>query len=81
MVDLFSNLTYVYLVISTSQEDTLAGKSAFERWADIFGIKIKRYHSDYGRFSQQPLISAIDNANHTIVCFEVVSHHKMLLLK
>ena len=66
MVDHFSDLTYVNLVIITSREETLAGKSAFERWAATFGVKIKIYHVYNGIFSEQPFRSAIKDANQTI---------------
>ena len=41
------------LVRSTNQEENLAGKPAFEIWADTFGVEIKRYHEDNVRFSKQ----------------------------
>ena len=44
---------------STSQEEIVAGKSAFERWADTFGVKIKRYHADNVIFSKQDFRSEI----------------------
>ena len=50
MVDHFSELTYVHQIRSTIQEETLSGKSDFERWADTFGVKIHRYYADNGRF-------------------------------
>ena len=50
MVNHFSDLTYLHLMRITSQEENLAVKSAFERWADTFGVKIKRYHAENGRF-------------------------------
>ena len=54
MVDHFSYLTYVQIMIRTIQENTLTGKIAFERQAAIFGVKINRYHADNGRFSEHP---------------------------
>ena len=62
MVERFSYLTCVKLMRSISQYETLAVKSAFERWAATFGVKIKRYHADNGRFSEQPLISSIEDS-------------------
>ena len=54
MVYYFSDLTYEKLTRSINQVDTLAGKSAFERWDATFGVKIDRYHADNGRFAEQP---------------------------
>ena len=59
MVDPFIDLTYVHLMRSTSQEGKLAGKSAFEIWADTFGVKVKIYHADNGIFSKQSFRSEI----------------------
>ena len=76
MMDHFSDLTYVQLMISTIKEEILTEKSSFERWAATFVVKTKRYHSDNGIFSEQTFRSAIEDANHTITCCEVGSHHK-----
>ena len=45
MVDHFSDLTYMNVMRSTNQEDNLAVKPSFERWAEKFGVKIKGYHA------------------------------------
>ena len=63
-------------MISTRQEQTLAGKPAFERLASTFGIKIKIYHADNGNIYEQPFRSAIEDANQTITFFWVGSHHQ-----
>ena len=51
MVDHFIGFTYVHLMRNTSQEETLAVKSAFGIWAATFGVRIKIYHADTGIFS------------------------------
>ena len=76
MVDRFSDLTNVYPIRSISQEETLAGKESFYRQAATFGVKIKIYNADNGRFAEQPFISFIINANHTILLFGVGYHHQ-----
>ena len=53
MADHLSDITYVHLMISTIQEETLAGKSDFEIWAATFGVKINRYHADNVIFSEK----------------------------
>ena len=59
MADHFIDLTYVQLIRSTIQEDTLSVKSVFEIWDATFGVKIKIHHGDNGIFSEQPFSSAI----------------------
>ena len=81
MVDHFSDSPYVHLMRSTIQEETLAVKSAFEIWADIFGVKIKRCHGENGRFSEKPFRSAIEDFNQTITFFGLDLTIKIPLLK
>ena len=65
MVDHFTDLTYVILIRHTSQDEILARKADFERWAATFGVEIHRYHADNERFSEQHLKSAIEDPNQT----------------
>ena len=81
MVDHFSDLTYVQLIRSTIQEETLAGKPAFEILAATFGIRIKRYHAYNGRFSEQPFRSSIEDSNQTIKFYGVGSHHQNAIVE
>ena len=54
-VDYMSNLTYVHNQVSTTSQETLESKHAFEAYCREKGVdKISHYHSDNGRF--------IDNA-------------------
>ena len=81
MVDHFSDLTYIPLTRRKTQEDTLSGKSAFERWATKFGVKIRRYHAENGIFSEQPLIPAIEDANQNITFCWVGYHHQNTIVE
>ena len=63
MVENFSDLTHVYLMISTRQEYILAGKPYFEIWDTTFGVKINRYNAENGRFYDQPFRSVIEDTN------------------
>ena len=76
MVDHFSGLTYAHLMINTSQDATLEGKSSFEIWSSKFGVKIKIYHADNGRFAAQHFISADEDYNKTITFCGVGYHHQ-----
>jgi hypothetical protein len=50
-VDHFSRLSFVYLQYSTSSEETLKAKLAFEAFAESHGVRVKHYHADNGRFA------------------------------
>jgi hypothetical protein len=49
-VDLYSDYTFVYLQMAITAEETLKAKKAFELHAESFGVQIKQYHADNGRF-------------------------------
>ena len=76
MVDQFIGLTYLHLIISTSQEENRLGKADFEIWSAIFLVKINRYHEENGRFSEQPFRSEIEDSKLTIKFCGVGSHHQ-----
>ena len=46
MVDHCSDLTYLHLIIRTSQEEKLVVKLSFGRWATTFGVKVHIYHAN-----------------------------------
>ena len=73
--------TYVHLTRSTIQEETISVKTSFERFSATFGVKINRYHTYNGIFSEKPLGSAIEDSNQTITFCGVGYHHKNPLLK
>eukprot|EP00957_Ditylum_brightwellii_P191765 14598621-Ditylum_brightwellii.AAC.2 len=47
-VDHFSDLVYIYLMMSLSGEETLAAKCAYKRVAQSHGVTIRRYRTDNG---------------------------------
>ena len=49
-VDHFSDLGFVYLQKSTSMQETIDAKEAFERYAAQHGVSVHHYHGDNGRF-------------------------------
>ena len=75
-MDHFSDLNYVHLMRSTTQDENLAVKSAFEIWAAPFGVKVKRYHTDNGKFAEKTFRSDIEDSNNTITFCGVRYHHQ-----
>lgn len=49
-VDLYSDYTYVYLHTKITSDETVKAKKAFELHTESFGVRIKQYHADNGRF-------------------------------
>ena len=81
MVDHFSDLIYVLLIIITTQYLTLSGNTSFERWAAIFGVKFCRYHADNVIFSEYPSRSEIEDSNQTITFYGVGYHHQNAIVE
>ena len=50
-VDHYSNLGYTYYQKTSSVEETLKAKEAFERYAASRGVNIRHYHADNGVFA------------------------------
>jgi hypothetical protein len=49
-VDQFTDYSFIYFHTAITTEETVKAKRAFELHADSFGVKIKQYHADNGRF-------------------------------
>jgi hypothetical protein len=73
-VDKCSRLTYVHLQTTSSGEETVMAKRAIESYAERFGIKVKRYHADNGRFVEIEFISSIQAKNQEITLCGVNAH-------
>jgi hypothetical protein len=75
-VDHHSNLSYVHLQISTSSEETLQAKREFELYANSFGIHIKHYHADNGRFADTLWRSDVLQKGQRLTFSGVGAHHQ-----
>jgi hypothetical protein len=51
-VDHFSSLSFVHLQQSTTGDETIQAKWAFESFAESCGVTIQQYHADNGRFAE-----------------------------
>jgi hypothetical protein len=58
-VDHFSNLGYVHAQKSTSAQETMEAKHAFERFTRSHGVSVKHYHADNGRFAEKKFTADI----------------------
>jgi transposase InsO family protein len=75
-VDHASDLSYVYHQTSTSSEETLKSKLAFEKFAASHGVSIKHYHADNGRFKDNLFMNSIEEKGQTISFSGVGAHHQ-----
>ena len=75
-VDHYSDLTFTFNQESTSSNETLASKHAFEAFAREKGIpRIEHYHSDNGRFIDTAFVNDCLKQGQTQTCCGVNAHH------
>jgi hypothetical protein len=58
-VDHISKLLFVHLQRSTGADETIIAKQLFERFAATYGVVIKHYHADNGRFADNKFREAV----------------------
>jgi hypothetical protein len=73
-VDHFSRLSFVYLQESTKGEETLLAKRAFEAYAASFGVVIRNYHADNGRFAERLFLDHASLHNQSVSLCGVNAH-------
>lgn len=75
-VDHATRFGYVHLQKSTSAEETIKGKQAFERCASEYGIKIKHYHADNGIFKAKAWVNQCATQGQRLTFAGVNAHHQ-----
>ena len=73
-MDQATRYTYVHLQTSTSAEQTIQAKLAFEMLAANSGVKILHYHADNGRFADNKFRAALQQSHQTISFCGVNAH-------
>jgi hypothetical protein len=75
-VDHYSRLCYIHPQKSLSAAETLEAKHSFERLAATHGVRIKHYHADNGRFSENAWVKDLKTNQQTISFCGVDAHHQ-----
>ena len=75
-VDQYSKLGYIHLQKSTSGDDTVEGKKAFEKYAEDKGITIQGYCADNGIFKDNTWAMACKNSHQILKFAAVGAHHQ-----
>jgi hypothetical protein len=75
-VDHATGFTYVHLIKDFTGEENLEAKNAYETKAAEFGIRIRNYHGDNGRFSEALWLSDVAEKNQKVTFCGVGSHHQ-----
>ena len=73
-VDQYSDLTYLHHQLTTSGDDTLEAKTAFETYAASHGVTIRHYHADNGRFAENKFLAAAQSKGQTVSFCGVGAH-------
>ena len=75
-VDHASDFTYVYMHQDLTTDETIDAKHAFERLAELHGVRILHYHCDNGRFADKAFVDDVWAAHQTITFCGVGAHHQ-----
>lgn len=75
-VDHFSGFGYSFLQRSTTQEETLEAKAAFEKMANTYDVIIAGYHADNGRFAEARFREQCELEKQTLSYCAVGAHHQ-----
>jgi len=75
-VDHYSDLDYVHVQASTSAEDTIEAKQAFEKFALDRGVKIEQYHADNGIFASRGFREEVHRCGQKLTFCGVGAHHQ-----
>ena len=58
-----SSFGYSHLCTSTTQEETINAKAAYEKLASTHGVTVEAYHADNGRFAEKGFREAVSASN------------------
>jgi hypothetical protein len=77
IVDHFSCLQYVHLMMTLSSEEMVTAKLAFEQFAEQHGITIQHYYCDNSRFADNDFKLACELALQRLLCVASTRIFKM----
>ena len=75
-VDHFSNFTYVHLMTSLDGEQTMAAKEAYEQFTQTFGVSVRGYRADNGRFADKTWRNDCAEQHQELTFCGVGAHHQ-----
>ncbi len=75
-VDIATGFTKVYFQVSLGSVETLRAKHAFEREAELHGVRVKNYRTDNGVFTKEEFMDEIMGAKQGITVSGVGAHHQ-----
>ena len=75
-VDHFSGYSFVWLQKTTSADETLEGKKAFEQHARDSGVQVERYHADNGVFKAKLWVNECKARGQRLTYAGVGAHHQ-----
>ena len=75
-VDHATGYIYIHNQVSLNTGSTLAGKHAFEEFADEYNVKLKRFHADNHPFNSREFHRDLELQDQTITFSAVGAHHQ-----
>ncbi len=75
-IDQVTRLSFTYLQKTATAEETLEGKTAFEKYAMDKGVKVLNYHADNGVFRANKWVAACRKLEQGLTFAGVNAHHQ-----
>ena len=76
-VDHYSGLSYVHVQKYTNGEETVLAKKTYKTWCRTYGVTVRHYLSDNGRFAENKFLQAISESLHQTISYcGVNAHHQ-----
>ena len=75
-VDDASNFTFIYHQESTSANDTILAKRAYEAEFRKYGKEVRHYHADHGTYTVAKYKEEIEDKKQSLIFCGVDSHHQ-----
>jgi hypothetical protein len=75
-VDHFSDYTYIFFQTDATLSQSLLAKKEFEQIAEGMGVRVKRYHTDNGRFVDNAWKDHVQSSNQIMNLCGVNAHHQ-----
>jgi hypothetical protein len=73
-VDHFSGLRYIHMMTSTSSNETIKAKLAFEQFATNHFVNVEHYHADNGCFADNAFIDHCSSRQQQLTYCRVNAH-------
>ena len=76
-IDHYSGISYVHMQKSTNGEETVLAMETYKTWCRNYGVTVRHYLSDNGRFTENKFLQAVSESPYQSISYcGVNAHHQ-----